>query len=53
MTIVWGFGVAKPVTGLQPQTVGAEEDTEGVSTNVLSWTVSTQSARSRVHSSSM
>ena len=30
MTYVWGFGVAKPVAGLQPQTVGADEDREGV-----------------------
>ena len=30
MTYVWGFGVAKPVPGLQPQTVGADEDREGV-----------------------
>ena len=32
MTYVWGFGVAKPVAGLQPQTVGADEDREGVRT---------------------
>lgn len=30
MTYVWGFGVAKPVPGLRPQTVGADEDREGV-----------------------
>ena len=30
MTYVWGFGFAKPVAGLQPQTVGAVEDREGV-----------------------
>ena len=30
MTYVWGFGVAKPVAGLQPLTVGADEDKEGV-----------------------
>ncbi len=30
MTYVWGFGVAKPVAGLRPQTVGADEDREGV-----------------------
>ena len=30
MTYVWGFGAPKPVPGLQPQVVGADEDAEGV-----------------------
>ena len=35
MTYVWGFGFAKPVAGLQPQTVGADEDEEGVRTSLV------------------
>ena len=30
MTYVWGFGADKPVPGLQPQVVAADEDAEGV-----------------------
>ena len=30
MTYVWGFGAPKPVPGLQPQAVAADEDAEGV-----------------------
>ena len=30
MTYVWGFGAPKPVPGLQPQVVAADEDAEGV-----------------------
>ena len=30
MTYVWGFGASKPVPGLQPQVVAADEDAEGV-----------------------
>ncbi|CAK0739525.1 hypothetical protein CVIRNUC_001173 [Coccomyxa viridis] len=29
MTYVWGFGASKPVPGLQPQVVAADEDAEG------------------------